>query len=121
MALNYKIEWFRDGDVPSQQGMFVHTTEDMPCYQEFITKEDYVELSDSEKCDFVTALFAIEGIVEVSVKAYRVYVIKAELFQWESLAVSVVQLIGTTLGESVYNEQPGSRMNVESVLQRRQL
>lgn len=121
MALDFKIEWFRDGEKPSGEGMFLHTKIDLPCYQDFITKEDYTKLTDDEKCDFVTGLFDIPGVVEASVKAYRVYVIKADLYTWEEVSPQVVSYTGTALGQSVYNELPGSRLTIESSLQRRAL
>jgi len=121
MALDFKIEWFRDGTKPTQEGMFVHTTQDLPAYQELIGKEDYEALDESEKSDYVTGLFAIPGVVEVSVKAYQTYVIKAELFKWTDLSSTVISYIGSELGESTFNELPGSRMTVETKLQRREL
>lgn len=121
MTLNFKIEWFRDDDNPSQAGMFVHTQLDMPCYQSLITKEAYAALAASAKCDFVTGLFAIDGVVEVSVKAYRVYVIKAELYDWDTIATLVIGHIGYNLNETTYNELPGSRLQLEKKIARREL
>lgn len=121
MALDYKIEWFRDGESPSNQGAFIHLGKDIPCYMDFITKEEYALLEDADKCDLVTSLFAIEGVVEVSCKAYRVYVIKAELFYWESILASVLLLLKSTLSEDSLNERPGSRLELETTLDRREL
>jgi len=119
MALNFKVEWFRGEE--SDEGMFVHTQIDMPCYQELIDKEEYNLYLPEERCTLINNLFAIPGIVEVSVKAYRVYVVKAELFKWDTLAGQVLGVIGTALGQSTYNELPGSRLTLDSVKSRRPL
>ena len=119
MALDYKIEWFRDNGKPSNQGLYVHTAIDMPCYHDLVTKEDYP--NDPNHCDFVTGLFGIQGIVEVSVKAYQVYVIKAEVFHWEDLVPAVLYYVANYLGQTSVNELPGSRMTVGGINDRRKL
>jgi len=122
MALDFKLEYFRDGETPSQEGVFLHFKEDIPCYMDLITKEEYSELADEDKCEFVTNLFAIPGVVEVSCKAYRVYIIKAELFDWSSVLTNVfVNVIMPAMGESSINELAGSRMKLDNVVQRRKL
>lgn len=122
MALDFKLEWFRDGEVPTQEGAFLHFLEDVPCYQDLITKEEYAELDEEDKCEFVTNLFAQAGVVEVSSKAYRLYIIKAELFDWSSVLTDViVNVLFPTFGESSINELPGSRLERTTTLERRKL
>lgn len=126
MALKYKLEAFRDGTKPSQEGVFIHFLEDVPCYQSLITKEEYfgscTDSEGAEKNDFITKLFEVEGVVEVSSKAYRLYIIKAELFDWTSIITNVfVDVLFEAFGETSAEELPGSRMTIGDANQRRQL
>lgn len=122
MALRFKLEFFRDGTKPTQQGVYMHFEKDVPCYMDLVTKEEYSKFDPEDKCDFVTNLFAVEGVVEVSSKAYRLYIIKAELFDWTSIITNVfVNVLFSSFGESGVQELPGSRITLDNANQRRQL
>lgn len=122
MPLQFKLEWFRDGETPTQEGAFLHFKVDVPCYMDLITKEEYEELEEDEKCEFITSLFNIPGVVEISSKAYRLYIIKAELFDWSSVLTNVFgSVLLPTFNESTTQELPGSRLRRTTTLERRKL
>lgn len=134
MALEYKIEWIIDEKRSFKESAFIHLTKELPCFQARISKEAYTlakcktdaileedpeafdaEAQCSQICELVDKLFAIEGIVEVSIKSYQVYVTKAELFYWDALMPSVLNVLLEELDENTLFEKVGSRSTASQV------
>ncbi len=109
MALKYKLEFNWDDKDPSDPGVYIQLKGfNPPIYQPHTDKEDYDVLAAEDKNDFLTGLFNIQGVVEVSTKAYRVWIMKAPQYDWEEVLVPVLTFIKDEFGESVLEELPGS-------------
>lgn len=140
MALEFKIEWFRDEKRPTQAGAFIHLTKELSCFQDLITKEEAAlincqteaileenpdafdaEAQCSQICELANKMFEIEGVVEVSLRSYQVFVVKAELFNWDDIIPEVLDLLLEDTGETVLFEKIGSRLTLENPTSRRSL
>jgi hypothetical protein len=53
MALKFKLEFFRDGTKPTQAGVYMHFEQDVPCYMDLVTKEEYSKFKPEDKCDLL--------------------------------------------------------------------
>jgi hypothetical protein len=78
----YKLEYCYESSSPADASVFIQIRDNPPIYQEHIDKEAYDILSDGLKHEFLTALFNIAGVVELSTKAYRVWFMKSPAYQW---------------------------------------
>ena len=109
MALRYKLEFNYDDEDPSDMGVYIHLKGvNPPIYRSHIDKEDYDVLPDEEKHDFLTGLFNIEGVVELSVKAYRVWLMKHPPYDWDEVMLPVLQFLQDEFGETELSPLPGS-------------
>lgn len=94
MASQFKIEFLKDDSRPTGSGCYIH------CVKDFVTdsntgKKPYISLVDkevyenklpaSEKNYLATALFNQLGVAELSIKAYQIFIIKAESFEWGNM------------------------------------
>lgn len=106
MALDYRLEYIylEEGD----DSVFIHTRQDPSAYQDRIGKEDYNALEASEKSNWVTALFGVAGVVELSSKTHRVWIMKSPVYEWDEVIDGVLAAMKTELSETELNELPGS-------------
>lgn len=67
----------------SDDAVYVHLAVDPWAYYRPQTgKEEYVALDPEYQDSFANGLFAIPGITEISITAYRVWYMKSPLFDW---------------------------------------
>ncbi len=108
MALEYKLEFIFDGSTPSDSSVFIHLRRDMPAYRARIDKEKYVILDADKKHAFITGLFALPGVVELSTKAYRIWVMKSPVYNWQEVLAPLFVYLKTQFSESNLTQLPGS-------------
>lgn len=78
--LSVKLEYVTPTD--SDDCVYWQMRDDPPVYINLIGKEDYLALDPSFQHPFVTGMFDIKGITEVSVTAHRVAVMKSPAYNW---------------------------------------
>lgn len=81
----YKLEFVYDNTASSDSAVYIQMRDNPPVYQEHVTKEDYDVLQNELKHEFLTTIIQIAGITEMSVKAYRVWVMKSPAYNWEEI------------------------------------
>lgn len=127
MAFEYKLEFSYDETTPSDSSVYIQMRRNTPVYQGHITKEDYDVLDDTLKNAFLTGLFNISGVVELSTKAYRIWVMKSPVFNWQEVLEPLLYYVANFYGESRITALPGSAMidgtgfKIESPIQRRKI
>jgi hypothetical protein len=107
MALDYKLE-FNTPTGPSDDSVYIHLRVDVPKYISRVGKEEYELLDPSDQDAFFDGLFAVPGVVEISVKAFRVWIMKSPIFNWEEVIVPVLAFLQGFYGEDTFNQLPGS-------------
>lgn len=120
-VLNYKLEYFKDATQPSDEGVFIHLDIDLPAYQGLIGKEDYLALDVQDQSAFVTGLFGIAGVMDVSAKANRLFITKSPIFTWMQVFSPLLVYLQAQLGATSVNELPGSGIAIDSPFDRRAL
>lgn len=108
MALEYKLEFIFDESTPSDSSVFIHLRENPPIYQSHIDKEDYDILEDDDKHEFLTALFTIAGVVELSTTAYRIWLMKSPVYYWSEVMNPILAYLKDYYGEDSLSQLPGS-------------
>ena len=127
MSLMYKLEYIYDSGAPSDCAVFIHLRDAPPVYLAHITKEDYDWLDSSLKNDFASGLLNVAGLTEISIKAYRVWLMKSPVYTWEEVLIPVLYFIAESLGKSgIFAIQgsadyTGSGFTVPSQSQRRKI
>lgn len=119
MALQYKLEYLKDETQPEDMSVFIQLRRNTPIYQERINKEDYDVLSDGLKHEFLTGLFNIGGVVEVSTKAYRVWISKSPTFTWDEVLNPLLFYMKEYFEEDSLEKMQGSGVTLTSVNDRR--
>jgi hypothetical protein len=104
----YKFEFIYDDTSSADASVFIQMRDNPPIYQEHITKEDYDILPEEQKNDFLTHLFAFAGVVEVSTKAYRIWLMKATTFSWEEVLLPILYYLTAYFGYDDFESLPGS-------------
>jgi hypothetical protein len=84
-ALQYKFEYLQGAIGPTDDGVFIQLRTDVPAYQPIITKELYFSAQNTTTTALATALFGINGVVRLSTQAWRVYIEKSPVFQWDEV------------------------------------
>jgi len=108
MALEYKLEYNYDDEDPSDSGVYIHLRKNPPVYRSHTDKEDYDVLPDEEKHDWLTGLFTISGVTELSSRAYRVWLMKSPVYSWEEVLLPVLYFMRDWFEEGSFDELPGS-------------
>lgn len=127
MAFEYKLEYTYDGSLPSDSSVYIHMRNNPPIYQAKIDKEDYDILPFVAKHPFLTGLFSISGVVELSSRAYRVWLMKSPVYNWDEVLLPSLYWIAGFYGESQISSLPGSAnesgigVTIELPVQRRKL
>lgn len=107
-TLSYKLEYVFDDNNPSDASVFIQLRDDPPAYRSQIGKEDYAELAEDRKSEFITGIFTIPGIVEVSSTAYRVWVMKSPTYTWSEVNTALLAYLQSAFGASGLTPLPGS-------------
>jgi hypothetical protein len=110
MAFEYKLEYFFDDNTPGDQSVFLHMKANPPVYMDRTNKEDYDILSDGEKHEFLTNIFDTAGVVEVSCKAYRLWIMKSPAYSWSTITTTIIEYLMTYYEETESSALPGSAM-----------
>lgn len=127
MALDYKLEFVWEDDKPADSSVYIQLRRNTPIYQDRIDKEDYDILDADLKDEFLTGIFNVSGVVEVSTKAYRVWLMKSPVFTWEEVLSPVLNFMMTYYGEDTISSLPGSGtpagggFHLSSPIQRRKI
>lgn len=125
MALQYKLEYVYDEGNPSDDSVYIQLRVNPPIYRSHTDKEDYDVLPEEEKHPFLTNLFTIAGVTEVSSRAYRVWLMKSPVYSWQEVLDPVLNFLKNWYSESSLEKLPGSGetngvgMRVDTVVQRR--
>lgn len=123
--LRYKLEYTYDETIRSDSSVFIHLRQNTPIYQARIDKEDY-DISPI-KHPFLTGLFNIAGVTEVSTKAYRIWLMKSPLYTWEEVLYPVLWFCAFWYQHDSLAQLPGSAnpdgtgFTLASPLQRRKI
>ena len=92
-VLYYKLEYNKKSGT-SDDAVYVHLRVDPVGYYRFdIGKEAYDALDSSKKDAFANGRFAVHGITEISVTAYRVWYMKSPVFTWQEVNTSALNFI----------------------------
>lgn len=84
-AFKYKLEFSYDNTSAADASVFIQMRNNPPIYKNHINKENYDVLSPAAKNDFLTNLFNIAGVVELSTTAYRVWLMKSPVYSWQEV------------------------------------
>lgn len=108
MAFKYKLEYNYDDEDPADAGVYIQMRENVPVYRSHTDKEDYDVLDDEDKHAFLDGLFNTGGVVEVSSRAYRVWLMKSPVYSWEEVLTAVLFFLRDWYSETTFDELPGS-------------
>lgn len=108
MALEYRLEFVFDDSQASDASAFIHLRVNPPIYQSHIDKEDYDILPSEEKHAFLTGLFNVAGVTELSSRAFRVWLMKSPSYTWQEVMEPALYFIASSFGESEITSMPGS-------------
>lgn len=106
MPLQYKLE-FNTPRGASDESVYIHLRQD-PVFQTRIGKESYSVLPDEQKKDLITEIFDVPGVVELSAKATRIWLMKSPVFSWQEIIQPVLFILRDHFGESEIASLPGS-------------
>lgn len=118
MSLQFKIEYTKDNSKPSAVGAYIHIRKEPPVFQDLISKEEFFSQPEGNRNEFLLSLFLVPGVVDVACRSYCVYIGKGELFDWNTVLTSVIQILLPAVGESSVLEMPGSRIDINPVQRR---
>jgi hypothetical protein len=104
----YKLEFIYDDSSPYDSSVFIQMRDNPPIYQEHITKEDYDVLPDEMKHEFLTTIIETAGVTEMSTKAYRVWIMKSPVFNWEEILDPLLHYFMTFYQYDSLKALPGS-------------
>ena len=93
--LIYRLEFNYDESTRSDSSVFIQLRENPPIYQEHIDKEKYDILPEELKNVFLTSIFNISGVTELSVKAYRDWIMKSPVYNWKEVLDPVLYYIAS--------------------------
>lgn len=104
----YKLEFSYDSSASADASVFIQMRDNPPIYQDRIEKEVYDLLAQSSKSDFLTALFNIAGVVELSSKAYRIWLMKSPVYSWQEVLVPTLAYLSYYFQHDRLSPLPGS-------------
>jgi len=106
MTLQYKLEY----NTPSGGGddaVYIQLRTDPAGYYRFRTgKEDYETSGNTDS--FANGLFSVDGVEEISVTAYRVWIMKSPVYDWTEVNSGVLGFLQTFFAEGSLEPIPGS-------------
>ena len=104
--LRYRLEYTYDETIRSDTSVFIHLRQNTPIYQARIDKEDY-DIS-ANKHPFLTGIFNVSGVTEVSTKAYRIWLMKSPIYTWEEVLLPVLTYCAFWYQHDSLAQLPGS-------------
>lgn len=106
MALEVKLEYVAvdDGD----DSVMWQIRRDPPAYIDRIGKEEYSRLDTTDQDPFITGLFDVVGVTEVSSQAYRIWVMKSPAYEWQEVNDSLQAYLLDEFGETDVEYLQGS-------------
>jgi hypothetical protein len=107
-ALTYKLEFNYDESTRSDSSVFIQLRANPPIYQARIDKEDYDVLPAELKNEFLTNIFNVSGVTELSVKCYRIWLMKSPVYSWEEVLLPVLYYIASYYGLTQIEQMFGS-------------
>jgi hypothetical protein len=96
--MQYKLEYNYDTEDPADAGCYIQLRDNTPVYRSHTDKEDYDILPEEEKHPWLTGIFNISGVVEVSSRAYRVWVMKSPVYGWQEVLEPTLYFMADYLG-----------------------
>jgi hypothetical protein len=114
MALQYKLEYLKDG---SDDSVFIHFRVNVPVYANKMEKETYE--TGTFQHDWLDGIFNTPGITDASSQVYRLWIVKSPSFQWDEILPPLLTFVQNYLGESSLEEMQGSGITLESSTDRR--
>lgn len=106
MALQYKLE-FNTPSGASDDSVYIHLRQD-PVFRTRIGKESYSALPNDQKQGLITEIFGVPGVVEVSTKTNRIWLMKSPIFSWQEVIQPVLFIVRDRFGETSIESLPGS-------------
>jgi len=108
MTLKYKLEYNQKTGA-SDDSCYLHLKVDPEGYYRFqIGKEIYESLDSTAQDDLADGLFAVNGITEISIMAYRIWYMKSPAYEWKEVNEEALSFIKTFFNESILEELQGS-------------
>lgn len=95
---SYKLEFLYDDGTPSDASVFIQMRDNPPIYMVKTNKEDYDIIPDTEKNPFITKLFDIAGVTEMSLKAYRIWIMKSPTYTWFEVLDPIIIYLASFYG-----------------------
>lgn len=108
MALQYKLEFLKDDEREADDAVYIQLRRNPPVYLDRIDKEDFDILDAGDKHIFAETLFNIAGVTELSLKAYRVWLMKSPVYSWQEVIDPILAYFLSYYGESELEALPGS-------------
>ena len=106
--LLYKLEYNWDDSDPSDAGVYIQLRDNPPVYRSQTDKEVYDVLPTEEKHDWLTGLFNIAGVTEVSSRAYRIWIMKSPVYTWQEVLTPALGFMKDWYGHADIQDLPGS-------------
>lgn len=107
MAFLYSLEYNYDTSQPADASVYIQMRRDVPTYLSHITKEEYFN-DPTVQTPFATGLFNIPGVVELSLMAFRVWLMKSPVYTWLEVNDPVLSYLANYYGETELQQLPGS-------------
>lgn len=104
----YKLEFNYDENTPSDASCYIQLRDNPPIYRRQTKKEDYDILPEDQKHEFLTGIFNISGIVEVSSTAYRVWIMKSPAYTWQEVMLPTLHFIKDWYQYTTLEQMQGS-------------
>jgi hypothetical protein len=92
----------------SIEACYIHIKHNPPVFMDRTRREAYEALDEEDQDEFITNLITINGVTEMSVTAYRIWIQKAPAFRWGSIVESALSYMNTYFEEDGLNALPGS-------------
>ena len=106
--LQYKLEYNWDDTDPADAGVYVQLRDNVPVYRSHTDKEVYDVLPEEEKHPWLTGLFNIAGVTELSSRAYRVWLMKSPVYSWQEVLLPTLSFMRDWFSYDGLEELPGS-------------
>lgn len=110
--LEYRREFLKDEEDASNESVYLQLKQSpaRDYWIERIRKQDYEETTN----DLADLLFAIDGITELSIQPFRVWLSKSPVFNFEEIIADVLDVLQTNLGLDGQEELFGSPIYLTS-------
>lgn len=116
--LEFKLEYHKNTNGPSDEGVFVHLKTEIPNYLSLISKEAYFR-GQGTTSELATSLFSIPGVVRLALQSHRVYIEKSPIFIWEEILGPTMVILMTATECDGLSELLGSGITLETNNDRR--